>query len=807
MADLIPDGQMSFEGGQDASLPPSRLPENKYAAGINVSTARGVIRPRYAWERKRLTFPRGGYAYKLNKSADFEKTFYQGKFQACVPYQIGTRHYVVMVVSGVIYLINQDTFDVTVLTTGRETQLNESSPRINWSQAGRFLVLHDFPSLPIIIEGQTARRSDPTLDELPATNMGIYNQSRLIYANAGNEFTASDPVGNLLTPNAPITTLETTLEGSPYFAEIYQAPSKYDAPISAMATLQQADSSTGIGPLLVATQKEVFVFNTVGPREGWVSRGNEEGQYSDQSQFGKSLLDNAGIAGTRAFVNVNSDFFFVSADGQMRSITIAQDEQRKWARVPMNLEVSNWISYLSPELVQYSTLTYFKNKIFWSVRPYRVFSTRLNGHRILDVAHSGFVVLETDNIARMGGDAPPAWAGLWTGVRPMDACVTNERMFVVSKDEYSRNTLYEVNPELRIDRTESGERRQIRGTIYTREHFFQDMFAIKSLQNVELGITNISGDFSVDVEYKPSHSSNFLYLSHFQHTVPVAYTEVGEGVVPQKKPIAFRELKFGLPVPDEVHPITKDGYDKVKRVQFRIGITGDSWELSEYRAQAVLESESSTEFLPDDLPVVAEYEQCYSDWEFQSFGLGSPEYVYPVKELPSFPRTVDRKVIYPVETNHQKGYSFIGAAGPAGPQGEIGPRGEPGLQGLTGPVGPAGPVGPVGPQGETGSEGPEGPQGETGPEGPAGPQGPPGLDATSFIDVSKSFVWEGTILPGAEASIVHGLGVVPDYWIVLDAVGTNTLVRGSTSWTTTNAYVRNTASTTDAVVKLVFFYA
>lgn len=571
MAELIADGQLSFEGGQDASLPPSRLAENKFAAGINITTAKGRVTSRYGYERKKLTFPTAGYAYRFNKSADFQGVFREGKFQALAPYQIGKRHYLVVVISGLIFLVNQDTFEVNVLTVGKDTQLNESAPRINWSPAGRFLVLYDFPSRPVIIEGQVARRSDPDFNEIPASTLGIYNQSRLFFANAGNEFSAGDPVGNLLTPFAPVTAEEIQLEGSPYLAEIYQAPTKYDARITAMANLQVTDTSTGIGPLLVASKKEIFVFNTIGPREGWINRDG-----GDAAQFGKSISDNAGIAGQRAFVNVNSDLFFISQDGQMRSLTVSQEEQRKWARVPMNLEVQNWISYLSPDLIDYSSLTYFKNKIFWTVRPYRVRSRKVDGFPILDVAHSGFVVLTTDNVSRMGSDAPPAWEGLWTGLRPLDACVTNERMFVMSKDYYSRNELYEVDPNLKVDRTAEGHRRAIKGVVYTREHFFQDLFAIKSLKNVELGVTDISGDFEVGIDYKPSHSSNFLYLSNFRHSVPVAYKEVTGGAIPQRKAIAFRELKFGLPESEDGHPVTDDlkhirflehGYAKLRRMQ------------------------------------------------------------------------------------------------------------------------------------------------------------------------------------------------------------------------------------------------
>lgn len=215
-----PDGQLSFEGGQDASLPPSRLPENKIAAGVNITTEKGIIGPRWGQIRKGLTFPKGGYPYKFNKVTNFDTIFYTGKFQAQVPYQVGNNYYQVIVISGVIFLVNQDTLVVQVLTSNTDTQLDENASRIHWTDAGRYLLLFDFPSFPIIIEGQVARRSDPNKEEMPVANLGVYNDSRVFFSNAGNEFSAGDPIGNELTPNAPITVTEIVLEGSD-FLQIY----------------------------------------------------------------------------------------------------------------------------------------------------------------------------------------------------------------------------------------------------------------------------------------------------------------------------------------------------------------------------------------------------------------------------------------------------------------------------------------------------------------------------------------------------------------------------------------------------------
>lgn len=609
MPKLLYDAQFSFEGGQDASLPPDRLPENKVAAGINITTARGVVSPRFAYDRKALKFPKGGYTYRFNKTIQFDTLFYGGKFQAQAPYQSGDNYYQVVVISGVIFLIHQTDMDVLVLTQGKDTQLNESTTRINWSAAGRFLVLYDFPSRPIIIEGQTARRSDPNRSELPASTMGVYNNSRLIFANAGNEFSAGDSIGNLLTPDAPVTINE-ILTGGPYVGEIYQAPSEYNRKITALVRLQATDDSTGIGSVLVATEREIFSYNTRVPRAEW-----------GVGQFGSMLMYDAGIVSPRAAVNVNSDLFFVSSDGELRSLSTGRDDQRKWARVPMSVEMKNWIQYTSPDLISYTVLTYFKNKVFWTIRPYRILSRKLDNKHIIDVAHMGLGVLELDNLSRMGSDSPPSWAGVWTGIRPMDMNVNNERMYIMSKDYYSRNQLYEVLPELTYDRA-GKQQRKIRSTIYTREHFFQDIFSLKSLQSVELGVSDIAGDFSLELKWRPSHSYDFLEWVNFNHSAPVKHTELCNGKIKQRVPLAFRELKFGLPDTLQGHPITRDLYDNVKRVQLKITLSGDNWKLNQYRLTATSLGENTTEFFQDKLPEdPIEISTPESDWDYKEFGI------------------------------------------------------------------------------------------------------------------------------------------------------------------------------------------
>lgn len=603
------DGQVSFEGGQDASLPPGRLPGNRFAAGVNLSTSEGTLRPRFALCRKKLVFPAGGYSWRFNKIADFKFLFKSGKFQAHHEYQIGTKYYQVVVISGVIFMIDQSNMNVKVLTLNAETQLSETAPRINVFDAGKYLAFSDFPNKPVLVEDGVARRSREDLYELPAFNVGTYNQSRAFFSNKGNEFTAGDPVGNPLTPNAPITIEEVALSGSPYFQDTYTVPSKFDSPIRALTTLQAVDSSTGIGTLIAGTNNQIFAFDTVKPRDEWLD-----------GQFGKCISFNAGIMSSRALTHVGSDLFFVSEDGHLRSLSAAQGEQKKWARVPMSVPVKNWVLYYSDELSHYTEVCYFKNKIFWTVKPYWTDALRLNGSPILDVAHAGMVVLNLDNIARGDVDAAPAWEGLWTGVRPMSMCVNDERMFIMSKDSGS-NEFYEVLPDETVDRTDEGYTRQITSIVYTRDHFAKNSFVDKQLERLESNITDISGKFKYKVDFKPSDSGNFLSWGELNFEVLNGYREFCNGKITERVGISLKDLNLNKPSTKDGNPITHDLYTMVKRAQFRLEITADNWKLNEYLITAILQEPQVNKQETKDFKTVEEFRIPSTDWNYKEFGL------------------------------------------------------------------------------------------------------------------------------------------------------------------------------------------
>lgn len=611
--EMIADGCLEFLGGQDASKTPGLIAANAYAAGINVSTQKATLRPRWGYNLLKLEFEEEYYTLPNMLTRSYEDIFYSGKFQALAPYSTGGADYWIVVVSGIIYLINQKTLYAKVVHISDGSVINEMASRVNWSNAGRYFVIFDFPAFPVIIENGQARRADPALMQIPISTMGTYNQNRLFIANGGNEFTAGDPWGSLdpAQIEAPISFADVMTVGSAYYGQVFQLPTSFgNEPITAMGFLQATDTSTGIGPLIVATRKAIYTFPTQTPRADW-----------EAGQFGTALIHSTGIAGPRALCAVNSDIFFIGADGQVRTLAMTRSEQSSWTQEPISGEVENWLKYQDIELAKYATIAYSRNKIFVTANPYRVTAYTKNRKPVVDYAHGGLVVLETDNISTLGATSSSVWAGLWTGLRPMDIVVDNERMIVMSKDLQSANNLWELDPETTYDRI--GDKiRPVRSRIYTRAHDFKDPFTNKSTHSVEVILEGIKGDFTLDVKYKPTHGSYYRDWSTFKHSSPWRTCSVPkDGQLMGFEGQQIRDLNLGAPEAQDCNPVSNEYYSVFKRVQLMLTMCGIYWELHAYRIKAIELARNETESICTAFPIVETLIECRDDWATEELNL------------------------------------------------------------------------------------------------------------------------------------------------------------------------------------------
>jgi hypothetical protein len=318
-------------------------------------------------------------------------------------------------------------------------------------------------------------------------------------------------------------------------------------------------------------------------------------------------------------VNVNSDAFFLSADGYVRSISMSRNEQNTWSRVPISREVENWFKYWDKDLADVAFAGAFNNKVFFSVNPYRMAATDLyTGAPISDFAHGGLAVLELDNLTSFGQASKPTWAGLWTACRPMDMVSLGTKAFVIAKDA-AVNSIYEIDPTVTYD-TYKSNTRFVRSTVYTREHDFKDAFANKELHSLDLNFDSLQGDFSIQAEYKPSHSALFLPWQTFTHQAPWRTGAIPTGcLINGFAPQHVREVTLGAPAEDLCSPVNGDLLKVFRKVQLRLKLTGKYFEVHEYRIKASPRLQSLLQSSCEHLKPVAVCKQCDDDWAIEPF--------------------------------------------------------------------------------------------------------------------------------------------------------------------------------------------
>ena len=571
----VEDGTFDWTLGQDASRHPDKIRPNQYAAGVNVSVKSGVVTPRPGYHDKELIFDD-----TIVDGRSVRTIFESGKFQAAFGYVNFPDHYIIVIVSGLVFSISVKSYIVKLLSTTE--RVSQYVARINWSYAGDKVVIFDYPAYPLILDGVALRRAAPADNEVPVSVLGAYNQNRLFIANYGVEFTAGDAVGNLATPDAPITFNEVLTPSSSFYRQFFALPVE-DAryPITAIGFIQQPDTSTGIGQLFVATQKQVYTYLTNQPRLNW-------GQGQD---FGNILLSNAGIAGQRAVVNVNSDLLFLSGEGNVHALSTSRNDVNRWSNVPISREVRNYLKFRDLELASLAVLGYHNNRIFISTNPYRTSALDRVGNPVVDYAFAGMIVLEIDDLASFLSEGTPAWAGLWTGVDPTEFITIDNDLYIFGKSGGGANKLFLFRENDHFDII-SRRKRPVRSYVYTRQYSFTGEqtggeFLQKREASVAFHIQDIAGKFKLNVERKPTHSSNWLEYRSFEHTAPVSTCEMPTDEF--LNGFATHQLKqiiFGDPLQEGCSPITNDLYDTFRGIQYRFTLEGDYWVLENFKVKA-----------------------------------------------------------------------------------------------------------------------------------------------------------------------------------------------------------------------------
>ena len=155
---MIQDGALTFRGGQNDGLLPSQIRKDQYRRGINVTTKKGALGPRYGFIHQEIEVTTKGKVDALTYAEIFKK----GKFQAAIQ----SDPFILAVISGIIFKIDVERLTAEVIPLGTNDRMNQYRRRIARTEAGRFFVFFDYPNLPVIIDQGKARRSNSNRESL-----------------------------------------------------------------------------------------------------------------------------------------------------------------------------------------------------------------------------------------------------------------------------------------------------------------------------------------------------------------------------------------------------------------------------------------------------------------------------------------------------------------------------------------------------------------------------------------------------------------------------------------------------------------
>jgi len=491
------DGSVTFEGGIDAGVMPSEVDKNQVAFAVNASFREGFISCRPGFVQKDynicVTITADNEEItcdQTNVTADgwseecYGPESLTGVFQCAMQYISDDGNtFIVMLISGKVWLYNCAANQVQLLSITPDLE-NPSNLLDGWMvQAENFVIIQDGFSKPLIFNGTSLRRAKD--DEIKSGRVMAYLNGRIWYALPnGFSFRATDIVYGDGTRASVLKETENTFlnEGGDF-----AVPSDSGG-ITAMSIPGNPDTSLGQGPLLVFTPRYVFSVQAPVDRNEWKNIN-----YPIQAI---SLLT-SGALGARSAITVNGDVFYRAIDG-IRSFIIARRSFNDWGNTPISGEMTPIIENDQTDLLWSGSAVVFDNRILMASQP----RYKSNG-----VYHKAIAVLDLQLINSMRKKAPPAWAGIWTGLDVLQLVKTEnaygDNCYAIVRGLDDSIQIWQITKSDHFDYNLTQGKKEIQWMVQSRSYNFEVPFGLKRLDSGDLFIDKLDGDASFNVEYRP----------------------------------------------------------------------------------------------------------------------------------------------------------------------------------------------------------------------------------------------------------------------------------------------------------------
>jgi len=549
----IIDGWNALDGGINSGVASNLINPNQASFAINLQTRGGWARPRPGIHKVTLNF---------QSADDVQQAFETLMFQLGEGYQISNGDgAIIAMIGGRQYRIdvtNNGTFPVNDITIPGDP--NQPLLPLAWGAQGlNYFVIQNGSDKPWIYDGALAFRALPT--QIPTGKQITCYQNRFWVADgieyvAGNmAFDAS--AGGTAPLNFKDSILyftENTLiaEGGVFSLPVGSSDITGFKPISSSNPYQ----SNGQGELIVATLGQAFAVNVPLDRTQWKNT---------TSPIQRVLQLSAGVTSQSSMVNINEDIWYRTLNG-ISTIAYTVRNQGQPGNRTLSNEVDRILKNDAIDFLQYCSGVEFDNRMIMTANPA---VSRNHG-----IWHRGLVALDFFPISSMSKLTPPAWDGVWTGLRFLKILTvvhqSIKRCFVFSLNEFDKIELWEITKDSHFDHDGTDEVK-IEWELETRSLTYGTPYDLKQLESSDFFWDSIDGDVTIDFLFRPD---NYPCWINWQTVNTCGKTELCAPfgtcpTLPNFKPNYVTMIQLQQP-PDTFDELSRQRYRTFCELQLRL---------------------------------------------------------------------------------------------------------------------------------------------------------------------------------------------------------------------------------------------
>ena len=483
----LSESQLSYAGGVNVAYPRHyrELREDQIGHGVNITVRNGWAETRPSIEL--LQF----------KSEVRGSPFEEGRYQGGTYFGYSNQARFVFAFGGRLFRLNlqTDTLNEYLLPGG--TPFSCETPFVFFEERGNALVARDDNNPPVIIEGDSARFSSGS--EISRGLMmkdGLY---RLVSVGRDQRslFFSDHEMDELTTP------LSFTDQNYGLTGATRIITPKRIGKIRQLAFVPWLDTDTGVGPLLVFGEYGTMAYNINRDRTTW-----------SITNISSMVLPNVGASGHRSGVSRATDYLWRDQRGRVRSFQNARRDESTRHVNTLDRAVRPYFDEDLEELLAFSSAANHDDRTLFTVNPESK-RTRLGA---LNVRHRAILVLENDVALGFEKSSEAVWAGLWTGIFPLDIVAghksrengygSEEIAIIPSQDDDGNVRLYKLTKKTngldiapRSLTNQAWAHKKIESIVVTRPNSFTNSMLPKSLSGFMFRFGGVKGRVPINLSW------------------------------------------------------------------------------------------------------------------------------------------------------------------------------------------------------------------------------------------------------------------------------------------------------------------